>query len=253
MNARYHFHGDLPQLLSPRWRTTVPVVQPVTRATSIKDAIEAFGVPHPEVGDIACNSRPVDFCHRVEGGQHFDIFPHPLPRNVMLPSRLYPVPLPGLRFIVDITAGRLARYLRMAGIDTLYHASPDTSAILAILQTAPRMLLTRSLDLLKRKQVVFGYCIRTENPLDQLGEIIRAFGLRILPAALTRCLECNTPLAPVAKKDILSRLEPLTIRYFELFSICRSCNRIYWEGSHVSEMQKILAEACTRSGTSECP
>lgn len=253
MNARYHFHGDLRQLLSSRWRTADPIVQPVTRAASIKDAIESFGVPHTEVGDIACDDRPVDFQRRVEAGQRFDIFPHPTPWNVTRPTILRPVPLPELRFVVDVNAGRLARYLRMAGFDTLYDPCWDDSAILAALQNEPRLLLTRNFELLKRKQVVFGRRIRTDHPLHQLREVVRLFGILGLPHPLSRCLECNMPLEPVAKRDILPRLEPLTIRYFEVFSICRGCDKIYWGGSHVFRMRKILAEARSLPGRASRP
>ena len=242
MNAFYHFHGDLPQLLRPRWRTANPIVQPVTRTASIKDAIEAFGLPHTEVGDIACDGRPVDFHWRVEAGQRFDISPHPTPWDVTRPTSLRPMPLPELRFIVDINAGRLARYLRMAGFDTLYDPCWDDSAILAALQNEPRLLLSRNFDLLKRKQVVFGRRIRAEIPLHQLREVTRLFGVRDLSHPFSRCLECNMPLEPVAKREILPRLEPLTICYVDLFSICRGCDRIYWEGSHVEKMGLLLAQ-----------
>ncbi len=244
MNAFYHFHGDLPQLLRPRWRTTNPIVQPVTRAASIKDAIEAFGLPHTEVGGIACDGRPADFCQRVEAGQRFDISPHPFPWDVTRPTILRPIPLPELRFVVDVNAGRLARYLRMAGFNTLYDSCWDDHVILVVLQNEPRLLLTRNHDLLKRKQVVFGRRIRADNPLDQLREVIRLFGIHDLPHPFSRCLECNAPLEPVAKRDILPRLEPLTIRYVDLFSICPACERIYWEGSHVEKMQSVLARVC---------
>lgn len=244
MNAIYHFHGDLPQLLRPRWRTANPIALPVTRAASIKDAIEAFGLPHTEVGDIACDGQPADFCRRVEAGQRFDIFPHPTPWDVTRPTILHPVPLPELRFVVDVNAGRLARYLRMAGFDTLYDPCWDDRTILAVLQAEPRLLLSRNLDLLKRKQVAFGRRIRADNPLDQLREVIGLFGIRDLPKPFSRCLECNLPLEPVAKGDILPRLEPLTIRYVDLFSICRNCDRIYWQGSHVEKMGTLLAQVC---------
>jgi uncharacterized protein with PIN domain len=244
MNAFYHFHGDLPQLLRPRWRTANPIAQPVTRAASIKDAIEAFGLPHTEVGDIACDGQPVDFRRRVEAGQRFNISPHPTPWDVKRPTILRPIPLPELRFVVDVNAGRLARYLRMAGFDTLYDPCWDDRAILAVLENEPRLLLTRNLELLKRKQVVFGRRIRADHPLRQLREVIRLFGIHDLPHPFSRCLDCNMLLEPVAKQDILPRLEPLTILYVDLFSICRSCDRIYWEGSHVEKMGLLLTQVC---------
>jgi len=61
MNAFFHFHGDLTNLLRRRWRGATPIIQPVTRSASIKDVIESFGVPHTEVGEILCDGLPVQF------------------------------------------------------------------------------------------------------------------------------------------------------------------------------------------------
>ncbi|WP_310600261.1 Mut7-C RNAse domain-containing protein [Desulfobulbus sp.] len=240
MQACFCFHGDLSFLLRPRWRTTRQIVLPMTRAASIKDAIEAFGPPHTEIGDIVCNGRPVDFSWPVQAGQQFDLYPVTSPWDVTRPSFLRPVPLPALAFLADGSVGRLARLLRMAGFDTRYHPSWQASDLLDIVIREPRVLLSRNLDLLKRKQVIFGRAIRAETGLAQLREVLALFGITELAQALSRCLDCNAPLEPVEKTRILHRLEPLTRRYFEAFRLCRSCDRIYWAGSHVDGMRRLL-------------
>jgi hypothetical protein len=240
MHAFYHFHGNLTNLLRRRWRGATPIIQPVTRSASIKDVIESFGVPHTEVGSILCDGLPVNFSRPVAAGQRFDIHPIPVPWEVTQPTPLRPRPLQGLGFVVDINAGRLASYLRMAGFDTLYDSSWDNAKILQVLQLEPRILLTRSLDLLKRKQVEYGRYIRTDAPVDQLREVSALFGIGESRHSFSRCLQCNTVLQPVPKQEILHRLEPLTIRYVESFSICGRCDKIYWKGSHVTGMQRVL-------------
>lgn len=241
MQACFHFHGDLVPLLRPRWRSGQPIRLPVTRAASIKDVIEAFGPPHTEIGGIDCDGRPMDFSCPVGAGQRFDILPVTAPWDVTRPTLLRPDPLPGLAFLVDGTLGRLARSLRMAGFDTLSNRLWQVPDLLRTLAREPRVLLSRNLDLLKRRQVVFGRAIRAEAVTAQLREVLALFGIAALPRALTRCLDCNGLLEPVAKSDILHRLEPLTIRYFEEFHRCRSCDRIYWAGSHVDRMRRTLA------------
>lgn len=241
MNAFYHFHGDLTNLLRRRWRGATPIIQPVTRSASIKDVIESFGVPHTEVGEILCEGLPVQFTRLVAAGRRFDIHPVPVPWKVTQPTLLRPHPLQDISFVVDINAGRLARYLRMAGFDTLFDSSWDEAKILQVLQIEPRILLTRSLDLLKRKEVEYGRFIRAESPVAQMREVFDLFGVTALRRAFSRCLQCNTVLEPVSKQDILPRLEPLTIRYVDAFSICCRCDKIYWEGSHVARMQRMLA------------
>ena len=225
MPATYLFHGDLVHLLRRRWRGQQPVVLAVTRRTSIKDQVEAFGLPHTEVGRLCCDGRDIDFSHLVRDRQSFDILPVTVPWDLSRPTLLRPDRLVRPAFLVDATLGRLARNLRMAGLNTLYR--PEWPAE----------------DLLKRGEVVFGRYIRSEEPAAQLREVLSLFGLRELSHPLVRCLACNGLLKPVAKKAILDRLEPLTIRYYDTFHRCPRCERIYWAGSHVARMQSSLKNA----------
>lgn len=242
MPAEYSFHGDLSNLLRRRWREANPVRQPVTRAASIKDVMESFGLPHTEVGRIECDGWEADFSMPVWEGRRFDIFPVPVPWDVFRPTLLRPRPLTTICFIVDNNVGRLARYLRMAGLDTLYDHRWSNGDILDRLRRDNRILLTRDLDLLKRKQVVFGRYIRSSEPVLQLREVLNLFGPAAQVNPFTRCLECNSHLRAVAKQAVLERLEPLTRKYYESFSICPRCDKIYWPGSHVDKMRRAFPE-----------
>lgn len=241
MTATYHFHGDLPTLLRGRWRRHNPVVQAVTRSASVKDVLESFGLPHTEVGEIFGNGQPVDFSWPVTEGQEFDIFPVLPPWDVRSPSLLRPVPLPAIRFLADANVGRLARYLRLAGFDTLYDWRWDDDRIVAAVRRENRIVLSRDLGLLKRKQIDFGRCIRTSEPAAQLREVLGLLNLTGEMHPFTRCLECNTPLQQVEKGEVLHRLEPLTKKYYDNFSRCPGCDRIYWPGSHKEKMRELLA------------
>lgn len=241
MAAVYRFHPSLHALLRRRWRAHNPLAQAVTRSASIKDVLESFGLPHTEVGEIRCNGRPVDFSWPVAEGQEFEILPVPQPWDVRSPSLLRPEPLPAIRFLADANVGRLARYLRLAGFDTFYDWRWDDDRIVAEIRRQNRIVLSRDLGLLKRKQIVFGRCVRAEEPAAQLREILDLLALTSEMQPFTRCLECNAPLQPVAKQDVLHRLEPLTRKYYEDFSRCPVCDRVYWPGSHKEKMEQLLA------------
>jgi uncharacterized protein with PIN domain len=244
MVATFHFAGDLPTLLRSRWQVPQPITLAITRAASIKDVVEAFGVPHTEIGRITCNGRPVDFSHLVREGQDFFMEPVPVPWDLATAGMLRPAFEGELRFLVDGNVGRLARYLRMAGFDTQYDPTwMETELGRRVLQDEPRILLTRNLDLLKRKQIVFGRFIRASDPVEQLREVAALFAVTFVKNSLVRCLQCNELLQPVPKQAILARLEPLTIRYFDKFKICPSCDKIYWHGSHADRMTALLARA----------
>jgi len=243
MAATYHFHGDLVQLLRRRWRGPQPIVLALTRRTSIKDQVEAFGLPHTEIGRLLCDGRDIDFSHLVRDQQSFDILPVTVPWDVSRPTLLRPDRLGRPAFLVDATLGRLARSLRMAGLNTLYRPEWPAADLLHRLGRSRRVLLSRNLDLLKRGEVVFGRYVRSEEPAAQLREVLSLFGIHDLSQKLVRCLACNALLQPVSKADILHRLEPLTIRYYHTFHRCPRCERIYWAGSHVARMQTSLKNA----------
>lgn len=241
MSSPFTFHDDLPALLRPQWRPEKRLVFPADRPASVKDVIESYGLPHTEIGRIDCNGQQVGFSFPVEDNQTFDIYGVDKPWKVTSPTLLRPDPLQDIAFIVDVNVGKLAKYLRMAGFDTLYDYRWDDKKIVDVLEHENRIVLSRDLGLLKRKLVVFGRYVRTENPVEQLVEIISLLNLTQQIEPFSRCLECNTVLEHVDKNTILHRLEPLTIKYYTSFCMCPSCDKIYWQGSHRDKMEKLLA------------
>ncbi len=240
LSAVFEFHGDLTTLLRPRWRNVHPIVQPVTRRASVKDVIESFGIPHTEIDRITCDNTEVDFSFPVNYGQRFNIYQVLPPWNVFQPTKLRPDPLKRIRFIVDVNVGRLARYLRAAGFDTLYNYHWDDNQIVNLIMQENLIVLTRDLGLLKRKQVQFGRYIRADRPIEQLREVMQLLNLEKEVKAFSRCLDCNRYLQHVSKEEIMHRLEPLTRKYYDSFSMCQACNKIYWSGSHVEEMRRFF-------------
>ncbi len=240
MPSSLTFHGDLPDLLHRRWRGQHRVIKADTRRASIKDVIESFGLPHTEVGRLEVAGRQVDFSFVVEENLAIEVFPVSPPWNVFRPTPLRPRPLTEIKFIVDVNVGKLARFLRMAGFDTLYdrHWKDDTLAALCCRER--RILLTRNLGILQRKQVEFGRYIRSLSPKEQLLEVIGLLGLERHIVPFSRCMVCNSPLQPIAKEKINHRLQPLTRKYYNSFSRCPGCRRLYWPGSHLDGMRKLL-------------
>ena len=68
---------------------------------------------------------------------------------------------------------------------------------------------------------------------------------------LKRCLHCNGLLRPVNKAAVLDRLEPKTKLYYDEFQQCGSCGQVYWRGSHVGELERLVAEVQSRRMTNE--
>lgn len=214
------------------------------RRASVKDVIECLGPPHTEIGAIEVDGEAVDFGRLlVPDSPHapvVDVHPVIPPLDVTRPSLLRPIPLPRAGFVVDVNVGRLARWLRLLGLDAAHDPSWSDRRMARLAADTGRAVLTGDFQLLKRSAVTHGRLVRSVHPQDQLLEVLDFFGLTPPFALFTRCLDCNGLLRPVPKNEILHRLEPLTKKYFSEFSICGSCSRVYWRGSHHSRMLRAL-------------
>ena len=150
--------------------------------------------------------------------------------------------LPDPRFVVDGHLGRLAAYLRMLGFDTWYERTADDALLAAIASSEKRLLLTRDLGLLKRKEVEQGYCVRSDKPLEQLREVTCRFALQSQSTPFSRCMECNGLLDSVSKEEVADLLPPHTRQTKNEFSRCHDCGKIFWRGSHHARMLGWIGE-----------
>jgi len=148
------------------------------------------------------------------------------------------------RFLADAMLGRLARWLRVVGLDTLYLAAttPD-AALVARADRDGRVLLTRDRQLLRELRPRSALEIRSDVPLEQLAEVVRAYELAPPRELLTRCLLCNTPLLELKRDEALKELPPAARELSGPVRRCAACARIYWRGSHVRRMPAALAAA----------
>jgi len=194
---------------------------------SIKHLLESLGVPHVEVGKILNGAGTVPFSYLPIDGDKIDIFE----------AEGCPIEP---RFLLDNHLGRLAASLRMLGFDCLYENDYEDTQMVRLLEQDARILLTRDRQLLMRKAVQYGYCLRSLEPSEQLPEVVQRFELAPLARPFTRCLRCNGPLEPVNKADVLDQLETRTRLYYNSFARCSQCGRIYWQGSHWEHMNQWI-------------
>ena len=73
------------------------------------------------------------------------------------------------------------------------------------------------------------------------GIAVRRFDLAGQIRPFSRCAACNGLIEPVAKADVLERLEPKTKQYYDTFFRCTGCGKVYWEGSHVARTRARLS------------
>jgi uncharacterized protein with PIN domain len=238
-HAHFRFYEELNEFL-PQNRRKTEFVYEFNGAPSVKDAVEAIGVPHVEVDLILVNGTSVSFSRKLSDGDRVAVYPTFESFDISAVTRLRPEPLREPRFILDVHLGRLAKYLRLCGFDSLYSKFFEDREIIETAQRERRIILTRDRQLIKNSRVTHGYWIRSQNHNEQLTEVFRRFDLGERLALFSRCINCNTLLEEVRKEEIIDRLQADTCRYFSKFTRCPGCDRIYWEGSHYDNMKRII-------------
>lgn len=216
------------------------VRRPFRSHQTVKDIVEAMGIPHTEVDLILVQGDPVDFAHRPQAGERIAVYPMFEALDIGSTERLRPVPLREPRFVVDVNLGGLARLLRVLGFDVWWTKDADDQSLADISTDEHRILLTRDRGLLKRRAITHGLFVHADIPEEQALEVIRRLDLAQRLAPLTRCLRCNGTLVPVTKDEVIDDLEPLTRRYYDEFSRCPDCGRIYWAGSHYAGLVRFV-------------
>ena len=236
--AQFRFYAELNDFL-PDDNRGRELTRFFSVSGSVKDFVESFGVPHTEVDLVLANGKPVDFSYPVRDGDRVSVYPVFESLDISSVSRVRPVPLRALRFLLDVHVGRLAAYLRMAGFDALYGNQASDAELASIVAREGRVLLTRDRFLLMRTAVDRGYWVRSTEPKQQLLEVVKRFDLAGSMRPFTRCMDCNTMLEEASRESVWERLPP-KIRDKDVFRVCPNCQRVYWQGSHHERMSQLL-------------
>ena len=227
VQATFRFFDPLNDFL-PRARRNRSFATPCARAATTKHMIEALGVPHTEVGRILVNGEASGFERQLEEGDEVAVHPQ------------HGAAAAGARFIADAHLGALARFLRMAGFDTLYENDYRDEDLVAIAVREGRIVLTRDRELLKRREVEQGCYLHAIRPEAQLREVFERYALAALAHPFTLCLHCNLPLRAVPKSEVLVRLPESVRAQHTEFTTCDACGRVFWKGSHHKRMEAML-------------
>jgi uncharacterized protein with PIN domain len=240
-SASIRFYGELNDFLPPE-RRKVRFQVSFESAPSVKDVIESFGVPHTEVDVVLVNQSSVGFSYKLKAGDDIAVYPVFESFDVSPLVRLRPKPLRTPSFIGDVHLGRLCRMLRILGFDTLYRSDNEDREIVACAVRERRIILTRDRGVLKYRAVTHGYWVRSVDWREQTREVVTRFDLAGSIRPFTVCPVCNGKIIAVDKSDVAGQLEKKTRLYYDEFSRCGSCGKVYWKGSHYVKLRGMIAE-----------
>lgn len=143
------------------------------------------------------------------------------------------------KFIADCHLGKLAKYLRVMGFDTLYFNTINDNELIELATRDKRIILTRDKAMHERDKAPTFYLEPIDN-LEQLKALQEHFFIKDF-VLRGRCIICNVELSTVEKDKVESKLPKKVKLYFSDFEICSACKRIYWHGDHYKRMMKIIA------------
>jgi uncharacterized protein with PIN domain len=154
-------------------------------------------------------------------------------------------------FIVDSNAGKLARWLRMMGYDTLFFNDIEDGRLVDMAMKEGRVVVTRDTQIAKRRVATNGslrvILTRDDDPRRQLLQVMKELSLDCRQTQFTRCLECNRRLKPRSKEEVKDLVPPYVFSTQAQYMQCPSCNRVYWQGTHWQRMKNDLEEITAAS------
>ena len=150
------------------------------------------------------------------------------------------------KFIADINVGKLARWLRIMGYDTLIFKGQDDADMLTVAIAENRVILTRDSGIMKRKSVARGQIkailIKSDNVHEQFGQVLETLKPFFPPRLFMLCVECNEPLMEKRKEEVRKRVPPYVYETQNEYMQCPACGRIYWKGTHWQAMTERINE-----------
>lgn len=151
-----------------------------------------------------------------------------------------------MEIAVDSMLGRLARWLRMLGLDTKYFNDLSDDEILNIASQEKRIILTRDYQFFRKANAhgVKAIFVEGRTHVERLANLSRLLGLNLeINIERSRCPKCNSNIRPVDKREIKDRIPESTYKTYDEFWVCVGCGQVYWKGSHWRRINSILSQA----------
>jgi len=145
-----------------------------------------------------------------------------------------------IRFLCDRNLGRLAKWLRILGYDTLWDRGDANNDFLGKAWQAGRILLTRkrNLDASRFERLIV---LKSDRVEEQICEILEILSIKPDPAdRMTLCLRCNTKLEAVMESEVQGTVPEYVYQNRTFFKRCPICKRIYWPGTHARNIEEMV-------------
>ncbi|MGQ0772420.1 MAG: Mut7-C RNAse domain-containing protein [Nitrososphaerota archaeon] len=150
------------------------------------------------------------------------------------------------KFIVDSMLGTIAKKLRMLGFDCKYSAVIDDEDLMLVAKKESRIIITKDHQLVDnaKKHDILTIEIFTHTEKEQMIEIAKKMNWKKFEFSIynTRCPVCNGSLQIIEKDQVTDKVQPKVMQNVKEFWSCNDCQHIYWEGTHIRNLKKLIDE-----------
>lgn len=240
-NITFRCYAELNDFL-PQEHRQRQFVYPLKTPVTLGEALESLRIPLSEVDLVLVNGQAKALNARLYENDFVSVYPTFETLDI---SELNGGPAAALRvtrFILDAHLGKLAKYLRMLGFDSIYRNDYGDDEIIELALKEKRIILTRDKLLLQSRRVTHGYYIRSTEKHQQLREVVQKFDLYSQFKSFTRCMTCNAELVPKNREAITHLVQQDILHYFNEFFFCPDCRKVYWKGSHFKRMESFIRD-----------
>ena len=240
-NITFRCYAELSDFLSQEQRQK-QFVHPLKTPLTLGEALESLRIPWSEVDLVLVNGEPEALDARLRDNDFVSVYPTFETLDIGELKSLHAQVLRVTRFILDAHLGKLAKYLRMLGFDSLYRNDFGDDEIIELALQEKRIILTRDKLLLRSRRVTHGYYVRATEKHAQLREVVQKFDLYSQFKSFTRCMTCNAELVPKSRDEIRDLVDEDTLQFFHEFFYCPACMNVYWQGSHFKRMESFIRD-----------
>ena len=149
-------------------------------------------------------------------------------------------------FFVDAMLGNIARKLRLLGYDSQYFSDIDDDKLIDNVKKENRIVVSSDEELIKKtkKLGMKSFYVTKKEEIEQFFEIITSINLKRIQinGSVARCPKCNSLTELVDKNSVKEKISQGVIKLNDKFWRCKSCNQIYWEGTHIKNLQSFVGK-----------
>ncbi len=146
------------------------------------------------------------------------------------------------RFAADRTLGKLVKWMRIFGFDTICELEISSKSFFDNLE-GTRILLTRTKKIQEKFSTYRTVFITSNFLVEQLKQVVNQIGINLADTRpFSRCIHCNLPIGEVNKNDVYGLVPDYIWETQETFNRCGHCERIYWPGSHAENSKAVIKQ-----------